>query len=99
MTCRGKGAVFNSVKETINIPKGVDSGVNLRVSKKGHFSTVGPPGDLMVNVKVKPHPYFKRDGSDIHTDLYITLSQAVLGAELPVKTLYGDIKMKIDPGS
>ena len=47
-TCRGKGSVFSSVKETINIPKGVDNGVNLRVSKKGHFSPAGPPGDLMV---------------------------------------------------
>ena len=75
MTCRGKGAVFNSVKETINIPKGVDNGVNLRVSKKGHYSPVGPPGDLMVQIKVKPHPYFKRDGSDIHTDLFVTVSQ------------------------
>jgi molecular chaperone DnaJ len=74
MTCKGKGAVFNSVKETINIPKGVDNGVNLRVSKKGHFSPVGPPGDLMVQIKVKPHPYFKRDGSDIQTDLYISVS-------------------------
>ena len=98
-TCRGKGAVHSSVKETINIPKGVDSGVNLRVSKKGHFSPVGPPGDLMVQIKVKPHPYFKRDGSDINTDLYITVSQAILGAEIPIKTLYGDIKMKIDPGT
>lgn len=53
----------------------------------------------MVQIKVKPHPYFKRDNSDIQTDLYITLSQAVLGAEMNVKTLYGDIKMKIDPGS
>jgi molecular chaperone DnaJ len=74
MTCRGKGSVFNTVKETITIPKGVDNGVNLRVSKKGHFSPVGPSGDLMVQIKVKPHPYFKRDGSDILTDQYITVS-------------------------
>ena len=66
--------MFTSVKETINIPKGVDNGVNLRVSKKGHFSPVGPPGDLMVQIKVKQHPYFIREGSDIHTDQYITVS-------------------------
>ena len=99
MTCRGKGAVFNSVKETINIPKGVDNGVNLRVSKKGHFTPGGgPAGDLMVQIKVKPHPYFKRDGSDIQTDLFITVSQAILGSELKVQTLYGDVKLKLDPG-
>lgn len=80
----------------MNIPKGVDNGVNLRISKKGHFSPTGPPGDLMLSVKVKPHPVFKRDGSDIHTDLYINLSQAVLGTDVAVNTLYGDVKMKID---
>jgi len=73
-TCRGKGVTHQSVKETINIPKGVDNGVNLRVSKKGHSGLGGPPGDLMVAVKVKPHPYFKRDGSDILTDQFITIS-------------------------
>lgn len=57
-TCRGKGSVYNSVKETINVPKGVDNNVNLRVSKKGNFSPTGPPGDLLVTIKVKPDPYF-----------------------------------------
>ena len=47
-TCRGRGTVSNTVKESINIPKGVDTGVNLRISKKGNFSPNGPPGDLMV---------------------------------------------------
>ena len=59
----------------MTIPKGVDNGVNLRVSRKGHFSTMGPPGDLMIAVKVKPHPYFKRDGYDIHTEQFLTLSE------------------------
>jgi DnaJ-class molecular chaperone len=48
MTCKGKGAVTTSAKETINIPKGVDNGINLRVSKKGHYSAAGSPGDLMI---------------------------------------------------
>lgn len=98
-TCRGKGIVHESVKETINIPKGVDNGVNLRVSKKGNAGLGGPAGDLMIQVKVKPHPYFKRDGSDIHTDLFISIADAVLGSEVKVKTLYGDIRMKIDSGT
>lgn len=66
--------MHGTVKETINIPKGVDNSVNLRISKKGHFSTMGPPGDLMIEVKVKSHPYFKREDADIHTDLYVTVS-------------------------
>jgi len=96
-SCRGKGITHESVKETINIPKGVDNGVNLRVSKKGNAGLGGPAGDLMIQVKVKPHPYFKRDGSDIHTELFISIADAVLGSEVKVKTLYGDIRMKVDP--
>ena len=65
------------MKETINIPKGVDSGINLRISKKGHYAAMGPPGDLMVQVKVKPHPFFRRDGSDILTDHYISVAQVI----------------------
>lgn len=62
------------MKETINIPKGVDNGVNLRVSKKGNAGLGGPAGDLMIQIKVKPHPIFKRDGADIHSDLFISIS-------------------------
>ena len=62
------------MKETINVPKGVDNNVNLRVSKKGNFSPTGPPGDLLVTIKVKPHPYFKRDGADIQTEYFLTVS-------------------------
>ena len=54
---------------------------------------------MIIHVKVKPHGYFKREGSDIHTELFLTISQAVLGAELPVKTLYGDVRMKVTPGT
>ena len=87
------------MNESINIPKGVDNGVNLRVTKKGHAGVGAPAGDLIIHVKVKPHGYFKREGSDIQTELFITLSQAVLGAEVPIKTLYGDVKMKVSPGT
>jgi molecular chaperone DnaJ len=71
--CRGKGLVHQTVRETINIPKGVDNGVNLRVSKKGNAGVGGGTGDLMIQVKVKPHEYFKRDAADIHTDLFISV--------------------------
>jgi len=72
-SCRGKGLVHQTVRETINIPKGVDNGVNLRVSKKGNAGMGGATGDLMIQVKVKPHEYFKRDSADIHTDLFISV--------------------------
>lgn len=62
------------VKETVNVPKGVDSNTNLRISKKGNVRFGHPPGNLYVSLHVKPHNYFKRDGADIHTDLYLTIS-------------------------
>lgn len=74
MTCRGRGATHGTAKETINIPKGVDNGVNLRVAKKGHAGTGGPAGDLIIHVKVRNHSYFKREGAHIHTDLYLNIS-------------------------
>ena len=75
MSCRGRGSTHKTVTETVNIPKGVDNGVNLRMSKKGHAGQGGPAGDLMVHVKVRPHAHFKRQGSDIHTDIHVSLSQ------------------------
>jgi len=74
MSCRGRGSIHNSTKEEVKVPKGVDNGVNLRVSKKGHAGIGGPPGDLIISIKVKPHAHFKREGSNIHTDIFINLS-------------------------
>ena len=74
-TCKGKGSVYNSVKETITVPKGVDNNVNLRVSKKGNFSPTGPPRDLLVTINVQPARYFKRDAADIHTEYFLSVSQ------------------------
>jgi len=99
LDCSGKGLLSSTVKETINIPKGVDSGITLRLSKKGNFSIHGPPGDLMLKVQVKPDIYFKREGTDIHTDKYLNVSQAMLGGPVKVKTLHGEIKVNIEPGT
>lgn len=77
------------------MPKGVDSGVNLRVAKKGNAGEGGPAGDLIVNLKVKSHAYFKREGANIHSECYLSLSEAVLGSDVKVKTLYGEVKLKI----
>lgn len=56
LTCSGSGTLYQQVKETIVIPKGVDSGVNLRMTKKGNFTLKGDPGDLLIKVNVRPHP-------------------------------------------
>lgn len=69
------------------------------MSGKGNESPHGQAGDLMIKVNVKDHHYFKRDKFDIHTDKYITVSEAILGGETTVKTLTGDMKLKITPGT
>lgn len=99
MQCQGQGAVQSSATETIKIPKGVDSGVNLRMNGKGNVSKHGPNGDLMIKVNVKEDPYFKRDKYDIHTDRYVTVSEAILGGDTKIKTLTGEIKIDINPGT
>ena len=99
LTCNGKGSQQKKVKETLKIPKGVNTGTNLRLSKKGHYSAGGSMGDLMIKVSVKPHTYFRRDNYDILSDCHISLGDAVLGGEVEVRTLKGGLNIRIDPGT
>ena len=59
------------------------------MTKKGNFSIKGDSGDLLIKVTVKPHPVFQRDGADIITEKPISFTQAVLGANLKVDTIWG----------
>lgn len=68
------------------------------MSKKGNFSLKGEAGDLLLKVNVRPHPYFKREGADILCDKKITLTQALLGGKVQVKTLNGTSEVNIRPG-
>lgn len=87
------------MKENISIPKGVDSGVNLRMSKKGNYSLKGEAGDLLITVNIRPHPYFSRQGIDIHTVKYVTMTQAILGSAVRIETLTGKTDIKLRPGT
>lgn len=98
-TCYGKGHTNSKTSETINIPKGVNDGMNLRVARKGHYSVNGNNGDLFVKVKVRQHPYFKRENFDIHTVNNISISQAVLGDKIKIKTLNGEVLITVDSGT
>ena len=99
ITCRGRGNTTNQVKETVEIPKGVDTGVNLKVSKKGNAGDGGPNGDLIIHVKVRSHPTFKREGHNVHTDLQLSIAQAILGDTVTVPTLSGETNLKIPAGT
>lgn len=99
-TCRGKGTVRKENKIHVKIPAGVDEGQQIRLSGKGEAGVNGgPPGDLFVVFRVKPHEFFERDGDDIHCVVPTTFPQVALGDEIEVPTLHGKVKLKIPAGT
>ncbi|HET7580870.1 MAG TPA: molecular chaperone DnaJ [Bacillales bacterium] len=99
-TCRGKGTVRKNNKIHIKIPAGIDEGQQVRVAGKGEPGVNGgPPGDLFVVFRVKPHEFFERDGDDIYCVMPCTFSQLALGDEVEVPTLYGKVKLRIPAGT
>ncbi|WP_158837648.1 molecular chaperone DnaJ [Polaribacter sp. L3A8] len=114
-TCSGAGEIINSkpagadaqgliVKEetvSINIPEGVTEGVQLKVGGKGNEAPGknSIPGDLLVLIEEIPHETLKREGTNIHYDLYVNFSEAVLGTSKEVDTVTGKVKIKIDAGT
>ncbi len=99
--CRGQGRVRNNRRVVVNIPAGVDDGINVRVTGEGEVSARGgTPGNLYVILTVKPHPFFKRQGNDIIYELPISFAQAALGDEVEVPTVDNKTTMlKIPPGT
>lgn len=98
-TCGGAGAVKKVRKISVKIPPGVDTGSRLRIHGEGEAGHKGgEPGDLYVEVNVKPHSTFIREGEDILCEVAITFSQAALGEEIKVPTLGGHVKLNISPG-
>ena len=80
----------------MKIPAGVDEGYRIRLSGEGELGTNGgPPGDLYVQVRVKPHPVFQRDHDDLHCEMPISFTAAALGGEIEIPTLDGSAKIKV----
>jgi len=85
---------------TVDIPAGIDNGMNLRLTGQGAEGDPGAPrGNLIVQVLVDNDEYFHRDGADVHTECPISLTQAVLGGTVDVRTLTGIVEMKIPKGT
>jgi molecular chaperone DnaJ len=86
---------------SINLPKGVRNGVQLRVGGKGNEApgTNGIPGDLIVQLVEISDDKFKREGNNLHYDLYITIPEAVLGTQKIIETPHGKIKLNLEPGT
>ena len=84
----------------VDIPRGVRDGQRIRLAGEGGPGVGGgPPGDLFLRVRLKPHPRFRVEGRDLYADLAVSPWEAALGAEVPVPTLDGDARVKVPPGS
>jgi curved DNA-binding protein len=85
---------------SVKIPRGVPSGKKLRLSGKGmEGRNGGPPGDLYLQVSIKEHPVFSREGNDLIVEKEISFSEAALGTTIEVPTLDGMKKVKVPPGT
>lgn len=99
-TCGGKGQNQVSKKLKLTIPPGVDTGTRLRVSNEGDAGQRGgPAGDLYVYLFVQEDPEFRRDGINVLSDLKISYLQAILGAQITVKTVEGEEQLTIPAGT
>jgi DnaJ-class molecular chaperone len=84
----------------VTIPPGIEQGQVLRLKGKGGPGLGGgPAGDALIEIHIAPHPFFRREGDDIHVELPVSLAEAVLGARVPVPTVTGPVTMTIPKGS
>jgi molecular chaperone DnaJ len=98
--CSGQGRVVKERTLDIKIPQGIDDGFKLRVSGEGEAGLRGgPPGDLYIVVRVRPHKKFRRQGSDLLLEVPISISQAALGVEMDIATLDGNAKLRVNEGT
>ncbi|HVI59345.1 MAG TPA: molecular chaperone DnaJ [Luteimonas sp.] len=95
-SCHGAGRVEEEKVLSVKIPPGVDNGDRIRLSGEGEAGPPGsPPGDLYVEVRVRPHGIFVRDGDDLHCEVPVRISQAALGDTVRVPTLDGETEIRI----
>lgn len=112
-TCGGSGQILDGrpgdadaqglkvVEETvsINIPAGVEEGMQLKVPNKGNDAPGnGVPGDLLVAIETQEHSTLKREGDNLHYDLYVSISDAVLGTSKEIDSVGGKVRIKLEPG-
>ena len=95
-TCSGAGRVKHQKTLQVRIPSGVDEGDRVRLTSEGEPGVNGgPPGDLYVQVHIKPHPVFQRDHDDLHCEMPVSFSIAALGGDIDIPTLDGTARIKV----
>ncbi len=98
--CGGTGSLHSMEKIRVKIPKGADDGTTIRLKGKGGPGiNGGPPGDLYIELSLRPDPIFKRKGRDLYVKAKVPLVDAVLGGKVEVPLLEGRVKVKIPPGT
>jgi molecular chaperone DnaJ len=100
VVCKGEGRVFGEEVVNIDIPAGVQEGMQLSASGKGNAGERGgTPGDLIILIEEESHPELQRDGLNVAFDLHIPFTDAVFGTQLEVPTIDGKAKIRIPPGT
>ena len=98
--CRGQQLETRSEMLTLNVPPGIEDGARVRVPGKGHAGRHGGEhGDLYATVQVQPHPFFRREGDDLHIVVPLAIHEAALGAKVEVPSLDGPARLRVPPGT
>lgn len=98
--CHGAGKIKTTKTLEVKIPAGIDDGMRIRSSGNGEPGVNGgPPGDLYVEIHIKRHPVFERDGDDLHCEMPIAFTTAALGGEIEVPTLAGRASFTVPEGT
>ena len=98
--CGGDQYQMRTESLTINVPPGLADGARIRVPGKGHVGrNGGESGDLYIDVAVRPHPLFEREGDDLHVTVPVAVHEAALGAKIEVPSLDGPARLRVPPGT
>lgn len=98
--CRGNGVIFGKERIRVKIPAGINNNETIRLTGQGEAGNLGGrSGDLYININVLPHPEFRREGDNLYTKKKISYSRLVLGDKITVKTLDGEVNLKIPAGT
>ena len=99
-TCHGQGKVKKNKTLEVKIPAGINEGMRIRSAGNGEPGTNGgPPGDLYIEIRIKPHEIFERDGDDLHCSVPVALTTVALGGSIEVPTLNGKAEIELPEGT
>jgi molecular chaperone DnaJ len=97
--CHGKGTQSKRQTVELKIPAGIDDGATIRLREHGEAIANGPKGDLYVNIRVKPHKHFTREGDLVLSEEHVGMVEAALGTEIEIETVDGPVLMRVPAGT